>query len=239
MDDLDEEPTSPPGEGELTKRRFTVSEAIAHEARRRGTSNASSEHECLGLRRSGSLNQIVSLDEYANHDEAKRPPCLGLSLSRGGACLVFHGPRDFTSSQTVSVRRIAVQDVEGSPETLPLLIQSDNLAEEPTEVLCGDDVSIFLDRDQLPCGASHAYAQHIVEVQLPHMGEPQLWLYLKFLDKSLEELVVFSHECPDSLELCLARDYGRKWLRVDEALDAEWHVVEDDVCDLSPLQGNC
>eukprot|EP00419_Tripos_fusus_P073354 CAMPEP_0172900146 /NCGR_PEP_ID=MMETSP1075-20121228/163403_1 /TAXON_ID=2916 /ORGANISM="Ceratium fusus, Strain PA161109" /LENGTH=213 /DNA_ID=CAMNT_0013756267 /DNA_START=112 /DNA_END=753 /DNA_ORIENTATION=- len=213
----------------MRSRGCSISEAIVIEARRRGSSMASSEHAGLGLRRAASLNELASLDEYAEHDEAKRPPCLGLSIARK-SCLLFHGPRHITSSQDVTVRRIAVQDSEGSSESLPLFIQSDNDTEEPAKVFCGDDVSIFLDRDQMPCSASHIYAQHIVEVHLPWIsGEPQLWWLLKFMDKSLEELTVLSRESPDSLQLCLAEDRGRKWLRVDEALDAPWHVVEGDV----------
>jgi len=62
------------------------------------------------------------------------------------------------------------------------------------------------------------------------MGEPQLWWYLKFVDKNLEELEQLSQGCPDSLQRCLAQDHGQKWLRVHEALDDEWHVAEDVMC---------
>jgi len=112
-------------------------------------------------------------------------------------------------------------------ELAPLFIQSKNHSEEPTNVLCGNEVSIFLDRDQMPYGASHAYAQHIVELKLPYMEESQLWWYLKFVNKSMEDLEELSHRCPDSLHRCLAQDHGQKWLRVHEALDARWHVAED------------
>jgi len=196
--------------------KMSFSEEIAKEARRRGSSHALSEHEALGLCCVGSLCEVVSLKEYAKHYEAVRPVHLGLHTK--GVRLVCHGPSHFTSSQQVSMRRIAVHH-----ESVPLLIHS----EEPAKVLCGDDVSIFLDRDQMPYGASHAYAQHIVELKLPYMGEPQLWWYLKFMDKSLKELEELSHQCPDSLQRCLAQDHGQKWLRVHEALDARWHVAED------------
>jgi len=196
--------------------KMSFSEEIAKEARRRGSSHALSEHEALGLCCVGSLCEVVSLKEYAKHYEAVRPVHLGLNTK--GVRLVCHGPSHFTSSQQVSMRRIAVHH-----ESVPLLIHS----EEPAKVLCGDDVSIFLDRDQMPYGASHAYAQHIVELKLPYMEESQLWWYLKFVNKSMEDLEELSHRCPDSLHRCLAQDHGQKWLRVHEALDARWHVAED------------